>query len=155
MLFRNDSKIVNSAKGYKVILNLSNEFRTMQKAIDNSIKSSPFVMPSKFTCTHLGAVMVEEDFNKNEAIKIFNPKEFDKTDYGNKNIIVLGGASMPNEHMNNIKKALEDLDNEVAVDEEVIFESRQKEKPTHKSEPKEEKVTKQSLRDMMKSDFWD
>lgn len=126
----------------------------MQKAIDNSIKSSPFVMPSKFTCTHLGAVVVEDDFSKNEPINIFNPKEFDKTDYGNKNIIVLGGTPMPNEHMNNLRNALEDLDNEIEDAEEVIFESR-KDKPTHKSEPKEEKVTKQSLRDMMKGDFWD
>ena len=151
----NDSKLVNSAKGYKVILNLSNEFRTMQKSIDESIKQSPFVMPPRFTCTHLGAVIVEDDFNKNEAINIFNPKDFDKTDYGNKNIIVLGGTPMPNEHMNNLRNALEDLDSEVIDIEEVVFESRKKDKPIHKEQQKEEKVTKQSLRDMMKGDFWD
>ena len=128
----------------------------MQKAIDNSIKSSPFVMPSKFTCTHLGAVMVEEDFNKNEAIKIFNPKEFDKTDYGNKNIIVLGGASMPNEHVNNIKKALEDLGNEINDEDEIIFEGRKRDNDIKNPIPKEDKSAKQRLADMINDDsFWD
>ena len=124
----NDSKLVNSANGYKVIFELDNRFRTMQEAIDGSIKVSPFVMPSKYNCTHLGAVLVEDDFNKNEAINKFNPKDFDKADYGSKNIIVLGGCQLPNEHMNNLKKALEELENEDRVEEEIVFEGRVKNK---------------------------
>ena len=150
----NDSKLVNSADGYKVILELNNDMRTMQKAVDNSISNSPFVTPSSFKCTHLGAVIVEEDFNKNEAINMFNPKDFDKTDYGNKNIIVLGGCQLPNEHMNNLKNALEELDNEDRVDEEIVFEGRRKDN-RNVSQVKEKVMTKQSLRDMLNDDFWD
>ena len=150
----NDSKLVNSANGYKVILELNNDMRTMQKAVDNSISNSPFVTPSNFKCTHLGAVIVEEDFNKNEAINMFNPKDFDKTDYGNKNIIVLGGCQLPNEHMNNLKNALEELDNEDRIDEEIVFEGRRKDNK-NVSQVKEKVMTKQSLRDMLNDDFWD
>lgn len=151
----NDSKLVNSANGYKVIFELSNEFRTMQQAIDNSLKISPFVVPSRFNCTHLGAVIVEDDFNKNEAINIFNPKDFDKTDYGDKNIVVLGGCQLPNEHMNNLRKALEDLDNEIEDTEEVIFEGRKNNKIEKETKPKEEKTAKQRLVELMKNDdFW-
>lgn len=152
----NDSNLVNSAKGYKVILELSNGFRTMQSAIDNSIKLSPFVTPSRYNCTHLGAVLIEEDFSKNEAINIFNPKDFDKADYGNKNIIVLGGCQLPNEHMNNLKKALDEIDNEDKVEEEIIFEGRKRNNETEKTIPKENKSAKQRLVDLMKDDsFWD
>ena len=125
----NDAKIVNSANGYKVIFELTSGIKTIQQAVDLSTKNSPFVMPSNSKCTHLGVVVKEDDYNKNEAIKIFNPKDFDKADYGNKNIIVLGGCKLPNEHMNMIKESLDQLNKEVNNSEEefvISFKGRNK-----------------------------
>ena len=103
--------------------------RTMHKAVDNSISNYPFVMPSRYNCTHSGAVIVEEYFNKNEAINMLNPKYFDKADYGNKNIIVLGGCKLPHEYMNTIREALDQLGKEVNNDDDesiVVFKGRDK-----------------------------
>lgn len=105
-----DSALINSANGYKVILPLHDYKGTLSDAIDNAIKDSPFVIPNLLDCTHLGGVFVKDEYDKDEVLNLFDIRDIDKTAYGDSNIVVLGGCVMPDEHMELLQTALDDLE---------------------------------------------
>lgn len=151
----NDVERVNSACGYKVVLELEDN-KNIDNAIQDAIQDSPFVMPSDFYCTHLGAVVKEEVYNSDEPVNIFNPIDFDKCDYGDKNIIVLGGCINPTENVNILKEALDELDreNQSRTINRVKFTSNNKKTKPKKEEKEEKSNSVAKLRNTLSADFW-
>lgn len=151
----NDSKLINSASGYKQILSLDIEYKNnLQLAVDKAFNDSPFINSKSYKCTHIGAILEEDCFKKEEIVDIFTARDFDKIDYGNKNIIVVGGCKMPTEHMNTLKNILQDIDDEFNLEEDTfIFSNNSINKSVTKKSS--EVAPKKSLRDLMDDDFWD
>lgn len=152
----NDSLAINTADGYKAILPLSSDYKTLQKAIDEAIKTSPFVLPPNiYNCTHLGAIIKKDDFTKEEISDAFQAKIADKIEYGNKNYIIVSGCKMPNDHMNMLQEAFNELQQETEKEEETTFNfnTKPRQATVQKQETNEE-TEKQKLRNMMDADFW-
>lgn len=153
-----DSERVNTEVGYKVTLELNPEDKDdINKAINNAIKNSPFVMPSIFDCNILMASMIKEDFDRQAVRGKFEVFNFDKYDYNNKsNIIVLGGVEMPSDHIELIKMELESQKNK--KENRNLFGKEISKESVKKREEKKEKsgMTREDLDKMMDDDsFWD
>lgn len=150
----NDSLLVNFAKGYKMILPLSNKFNTVKEAIDDAIQKSPFVLPNKIKCTHIYGTYNSDDYTEQDILSEYNITDFDKLVSSDNNFIVLNGFAPPDKHMMLLNTAYEllDCDDDVESGEEFVFNK----KKDVKSEPKTEKKNKkQRLRSMMNDSFWD
>lgn len=107
-----DSSLINNSKGYKVALKLEPGY-TIDEAIQMATEYSPLVLPENICwCTHFGASVQEEHFDKDELANYFEVTEFDKEDYNdNRNIIVLGGCDNPDMRI----RDLEDVYNGISA----------------------------------------
>lgn len=156
-----DVKIINSANKYKVILPLVNKFKSLIDAVDYSIDNSPFVIPSNLDCTHFGGIFIKDEYNKDEWKDLFKAKMWGKTDYGTKNLMVLGGASAPDEYIQTLQEAYDNISDDDFSENETIFEFKEnsnkeqsKNNDSQNKKSEEPVATKQKLRDMMNADFW-
>jgi hypothetical protein len=153
----NDSLLINSANRYKVILPLDDKFKSLVDAIDFSIKTSPFVMPSNLVnCSHLGAIFQKGNYQKEEVYDRFRVKEFDKTEYGDMDIIVLGGCVMPDDHIKLLSMKLDEI-NSIGEEEESTFEiKKQIDKKNNNSTEQKQSATsnKDKLKGMINASFW-
>ena len=152
-----DTKIINSANKYKVILPLINTFKSLVDAIDYSMDNSPFVVPSNLSCSYMGGIFIKNDYDKDEWEDLFKVKMWGKTDYGTKNLMVLGGVSAPDEYIQTLEEAYKNLEDDKIDEAEEIFEFKEDIKSKEKNNEKknEEPITKQKLIDMMNAEFWD
>lgn len=159
-----DSKRINCADGYKIILSLKGEELgyNMSDSIEYAEDESLFLLPDNIkNCSHLGATFVQNGFDKYEVLEHFNVREFDKEDYNlNKNIIVLGGCRTPDSEMRKYQKALNDLENSIDIEDkfksDFEFIDLDSEKQHTQSTPKSKIMDRQSLRDMIDDDnLWD
>lgn len=149
----NDSLLVNFAKGYKMILPLSNKFNSVKDAIDDAIKKSPFVLPNRIKCTHIYGTYNSDDYSEQSILSEYNITDFDKLVSSDSNFLVLNGFSHPDKHMAMLNTAYEllDCEDDEVEGEEFTFNK----KKTAKTEPKvEKKNKKQRLRSMMDDSFW-
>lgn len=152
----NDSLIVNSAIGYKMILPISSKFNSMTDAIDKSIKNSPFVISDKNKCTHIYGVYDKDVYSYDDIFESYIVSEFDKIVAGDKTMMVMTGLGNPDKHMSALYEAYKELesinDNEEEVDG-FTFKTR-KSKSDDKSSQANNTNKKQRLRAMMDDDFW-
>ena len=149
----NDSLLVNFAKGYKMILPLSNKFNSVKDAIDDAIKKSPFVLPNRIKCTHIYGTYNSDDYSEQNILSEYNITDFDKLVSSDNTFLVLNGFADPDKHMATLNTAYELLDCEEDEDEGEEFTFSKKK--TVKTEPKAEKKSKkQRLRSMMDDSFW-
>jgi len=156
-----DTKIINSTNKYKVILPLADKFKSLIDAVDYGIDNSPFVIPSNLDCSHFGGIFIKGQYNKDEWKDLFKVKMWGKTDYGSKNLMVLGGVNTPDEYIQTLQEAYDNMREDELVEKENVFEFKengrktQSNNTTSKNTDKEEPIaTKQKLRDMMNADFW-
>lgn len=151
----NDSLIVNSATGYKMILPISSKFDTMSDAIDKSIKNSPFVISDKNKCTHIYGVYDKDAYLYDDIFESYVVTEFDKIVAGDKTIMVMTGLGNPDKHMSSLHEAYKELEEMKDKEEETdgfTFKGN-KNKPIDRSD-KSNTNKKQRLRAMMDDDFW-
>lgn len=153
----NDSLLINSANRYKVILPLQDKYKNLVDAIDASIKDSPFVMPTNLVnCSHLGAIFQKGNYQKEDVHERFRVKEFDKTEYGDMDIIVLGGCVMPDDHVKLLSMKLDEL-NSTGEEEESTFEINTQigNKSNVRQETKQSATSnKDKLKGMINASFW-
>lgn len=92
----NDSKLINNAIGYKVLLEL-NEDLDLIDSINNAIENNNFIMPINVGyATHIGISIKEDCFSKEDILDKFNIRDFDKEDYNEENnLILLSGCESP------------------------------------------------------------
>lgn len=157
-LDENDSLIINSANGYKAVFSLSQRYRNVSDAVDDVLKTTPFVMPSEHKCTHLGAIINNYDIEDVE--NYFPVTIFDKLGKGEADFIVLGGCFLPDDHMALLEEALKDIS--LVEKEEVSTFKRTTEntvnktsKKTNVSETKKEMTSEQKMKNIMSASFWD
>ena len=151
----NDSLIVNSAVGYKIILPISSKFNSMSDAIDKSIKNSPFVISDKNRCTHIYGVYDKDVYLYDDIFESYTVTEFDKIVAGDKTVMVMTGLGNPDKHMSILNEAYKELDsiiNEGELEEEFSFKKKTKRNDT--TNKTDEVNKKQRLRAMMDDDFW-
>ena len=149
----NDSRRIHNARGYKVFLELNEEFcDNVEDAIDYSIHNSNFIIPESFkNCTHLG-ISVSENFNAFNISDEFNIKEFDKADISDENnILVIGGCKEPISTIKAYEECLsKSMDYSIADEEEYIINIPKQEPKFEKFkgivEEKPKKITKADLR---------
>lgn len=154
-----DTKTINSASKYKVILPLVNKFKSLVDAVDYTMDNSNFVIPSNLDCSYLGGIFVKGEYNKDEWRELFKAKKWGKTDYGTKNLIVLGGVSNPDEYIQTLQEAYDNMKDDELDDSEEVFEFNEDKSKTNKiilnnKIIEEPEITKETLRDMMNADFW-
>lgn len=155
----NDAKTINSANKYKVILPLADKFKSLVDAIDYSMDNSPFVMPNNLDCSYMGGIFQKGVYDKDEWRDLFKAKMWGKTDYGTKNLMVLGGTSTPNEYIQTLQEAYDNMKDDEDIEQETIFEFKEdnnKKQNSHFNNSNNNKntETKKSLRDLMNDDFW-
>lgn len=155
-----DSKIINSANKYKVVLPLIDKFKSLIDAIDYGIDNSPFVVPSNLDCSYFGGIFIKDTYNKDEWKELFKAKMWGKTDYGSKNLMVFGGSSAPDEYIQTLQEAYDSMKDEDSIEKESVFVFKEESDNSNKNtsnqttNAKETVATKQKLRDMMNADFW-
>lgn len=151
----NDARRIHDAYGYKLFLNLEDEFsEDVNDAIEYSISNSNFIIPNSFkNCSHLG-ISVKENFDSYSISDLFNVRDFDKSDYNDdNNILVVSGCKEP---INVIKRYEEYFNKSISEDsideEDYIVDIDFKENKTIIKSIKEEiidkpkKITKADLR---------
>jgi hypothetical protein len=155
-----DTKIINSANKYKVILPLMNKFKSLVDAVDYAMDHSPFVMPNNLDCSYFGGIFVKGEYDKDEWKDLFKAKMWGKTDYGNKNLMVFGGTSTPDEYIQTLQEKYDNMKEDEDTEQESVFEFNEdnKKNASHFKNSDKEKnnntTTKKSLRDLMNGDFW-
>jgi Tubulin/FtsZ family, GTPase domain len=136
-----DAKVFNTEKGFGLVLNLSDEFKTAKHAIDNAIKNSIFALPNSYECNYLGISVKKDSYNLDDVKSCFDTvyKTTYRT-YNNKhNTVVLGGCDIPSEIIEMIKVQLDDINSRVRereTNKKVIIEMS--EPSTHGAEKKKE-----------------
>ena len=154
----NDLLITNFANGYTIPLEVTAKGDSLETAIDKAINNSPFLMPDSFRCSHLLGIFQREVFDKDEILEIIKVKEFDKTEYGYENLLLLGGCKMPSKHFTRLEDDLELLNNDEDEDEDEfmvrsIFRSKRERESAIASESSSV-ASKRELRDMLGDDIF-
>ena len=152
----NDLAITNFANGYSIPLELSAKGDSLENAIDRAITTSPFLMPNSFRCTHMLGIFQKEVYDKEEVLEIIRVKEFDKTEYGYDNLLLLGGCKMPSNHFSKLEDELELLDDDNEEDEdEFMVKSIFRSKRDNETVAVANSVAnKRQLREMLGDDFF-
>ncbi|KQC91232.1 hypothetical protein AM596_15780 [Clostridium perfringens CP4] len=155
-----DSEKVNTAKGYKVTLNLNPDINDFEKAVEIAKLTSNFVIPEDITKVDVLMANFQKDIFKKEDIKkCFKVFSLDKEEYvEDKNMIVLGGVELPKDHKKLIEMEVEKLEKEISNRD--IFDDDDLEVKTEiKREAPEIKAKGISKKDLMNmindDDFWD
>ena len=165
----NDSKRINTEKGYKFLMKLDNKYKSIDAAIDSAIKESVFVQPAKYECKYLGVSVRKEDFYADDFKNKFDTLEAPYCGYNDEeNLILLSGLSIPKEPIEIIEMALKDIETkekEKSIeDEEDLYvnidgnnkDNKNKKKNDDKSK-KEVKstISSKQLNDLFDENFWD
>lgn len=162
-----DSEKVNTAKGYKVILNIDQRLGKLDvnKAIQKAKSSSNFLIPEispngKFECDFLMASFDSEtEIDKNSYKGAFEVYELDKYDYNDegKNMIVLGGVEMPKDYIELVNMELASLQEKKnkrnIINDDLMIENEVKPKVEVK---KKKAMSRKQLNNLMKNtNLWD
>lgn len=153
----NDLAITNFANGYSIPLELGAKGESLENAIDRAINNSPFLMPNSFRCSHMLGIFQREVYDKEEVLEIIKVKEFDKTEYGYDNMLLLGGCKMPSNHFSKLEDELERLeeDDEDEDEDEFMVKSIFRSKRSNEVVATSSVVNKKQLREMLGDDFFD
>lgn len=162
-----DSEKVNTARGYKVTLNLDNRLARLdiKKAIKQAKESSNFLIPElnkneTFECDFaMVSVDSESGIDKNSFKGFFEVYDLDKYDYNDeeKNMVVLGGVELPKDYIELIDIELATLkekrSNRDIFSDDLIVENDEEVKVTPK---KKKAMSRKQLNNLMKNtDLWD
>ena len=152
----NDLAITNFANGYSIPLELGAKGESLENAIDRAINNSPFLMPNSFRCSHMLGIFQREVYDKEEALEIIKVKEFDKTEYGYDNMLLLGGCKMPSNHFSKLEDELESLEEDDEEEDEFMVKSIFRSKRSNEAVTTTSSVVnKKQLREMLGDDFFD
>ena len=151
----NDLAITNFASGYSIPLELGAKGESLENAIDRAINSSPFLMPNSFRCSHMLGIFQREVYDKEEVLEIIKVKEFDKTEYGYDNMLLLGGCKMPSNHFSKLEDELERLEEDDEEEDEFMVKSIFRSKRSNEVVATSSVVNKKQLREMLGDDFFD
>ena len=152
----NDLAITNFANGYSIPLELGAKGESLENAIDRAINNSPFLMPNSFRCSHMLGIFQREVYDKEEALEIIKVKEFDKTEYGYDNMLLLGGCKMPSNHFSKLEDELESLEEDDEEEDEFMVKSIFRSKRNNEAVTTTSSVVnKKQLREMLGDDFFD
>ena len=152
-----DLAITNFSNGYTIPLEIGNKGESLERAIETAVSNSPFLMPSGFKCTHMLGIFQREVYDKDELLEIINVSEFDKTEYGYSNFLLLGGCKIPSANFRKLEQELENsISNEDDEDDEEfmvksIFRSKRMEDVDNQSN---NITNKRQLRDLLDDDFF-
>lgn len=154
---------VHESKGYKVTLELDNDIKDINKAIDKAIESSIYFMPSNFDCTCMVGNINGESFNEKEIKSKFDIYDFNKfnTNSDGRSILVLGGCDMPTEAIDLIQMALKNTrekKRQRVAKQDIFVEVKDNsiKQKTKSEETYESKISSKDLNDMFNDDsFWD
>jgi hypothetical protein len=153
---------VHEAKGYKVILELDNDIKDIDKAIDKAIESSVYFMPSSFDCNCMVGNINGESFDEKGIKSKFDIYDFNKfnTNVDGKSTLVLGGCDMPTEAIDLIQEALKESKEKKRkrdVKQDVFVEVKTNTKAkVNNDEVTDSKLSSKDLNDMFDDDsFWD
>lgn len=152
-----DIKIINSVKGYKVILELDENIQDINQAISEARHNSPFIIPSQLYCSHILA-SVTDNFNKEEVVSRFTVSKSHKEEYNDEgnNLIVLGGCQKVNGYMNMVKSALESLRKDFESkfeEEEFVFNYPKKAEKTVEIQSKNEENAQKTNKKLSKREL--
>ena len=150
----NDSKLINNALGYKVILELREDLDLIE-SINNAINTNNFIMPKNVGyATHIGISIKEDCFNKEDILDKFNIQDFDKSDYNNENnLIILSGCESPTYIFEKYKEYyLKFEEHQSQYTPKIEFKNEHKTKPDIVNKPKTN-LTKKDLRDLLDDIF--
>jgi hypothetical protein len=152
----------HEAKGYKVILELDNNIKDLDKAIDKAIESSVYFMPTNFDCACMVGNINGECFDEKSIKSKFDIYDFNKfnTNADGKSILVLGGCDMPTEAIDLIQEALKETKEKKRkrdVKQDVFVEVKNNAKAkVNNDEVTDSKLSSKDLNDMFNDDsFWD
>ena len=107
---QNDSKRVNCAEGYGLVLRLPESAMSSEDAINVAIKDSVFAQVENYDCDYLGINIKRDSYNPNNIAELFDVYKTTYKTFNNKaNYIVLGGLGMPVGSVELIKMTLEDI----------------------------------------------
>jgi hypothetical protein len=153
---------VHESKGYKVILELDNDIKDIDKAIDKAIESSVYFMPSSFDCNCMVGNINGESFDEKGIKSKFDIYDFNKfnTNVNGKSTLVLGGCDMPTEAIDLIQEALKESKEKKRkrdVKQDVFVEVKTNAKAkVNNNEVTDSKLSSKDLNDMFDDDsFWD
>lgn len=153
---------VHEAKGYKVILELDNNIKDIDKAIDKAIESSVYFMPTNFDCSCMVGNINGESFDEKNIKSKFDIYDFNKfnTNTDGKSVLVLGGCDMPTEAIDLIQEALKETKEKKRkrdVKQDVFVEVKNNAKAkVNNDEVTDSKLSSKDLNDMFNDDsFWD
>ena len=162
-----DSERVNTARGYKITLNLDSRLARLdvKKAIKQAKESSNFLITElnengTFECDFaMVSVDSESGIDKNSFKGFFEVYDLDKYDYNDegKNMIVLGGVELPKDYIELIDMELATLkekrSNRDIFSDDLIVENDVKVKTTPK---KKKAMSRKQLNNLMKNtNLWD
>lgn len=123
-----DSKRINNEKGYKVLLKLDNKYRSIDDAVDASIKDSVFIQPNSYDCKYLGVSVKRDDFYAEDFKGKFDTLEAPYCGYNKEeNLLLLSGLSMPKDAIEIIQTAYKDAERreqekqKMAIDEDLLI----------------------------------
>ena len=94
--------------------------------------------------------------DKEEVLEIIRVKEFDKTEYGYDNLLLLGGCKMPSNHFSKLEDELEllDDDNEEDEDEFMVKSIFRSKRDSEIVAVPNSVANKRQLREMLGDDFF-
>jgi hypothetical protein len=106
-----DSKIVNTTKGYGLILRLDDNEKSEEKAVENAIENTVFAVPDSYDCDYLGISVKEDQYDATSLEKLFKVNRVTHKTYTKKfNTLVFGGCtSAPNETIEYLKIRLDEI----------------------------------------------
>lgn len=161
---QNDSKRVNTAKGYSFVLPLSPKYTDIQDSIDQAIKDSVFMPPPAYECDYMGAVVQEKYYNVEDLKSRFEVYKVDYCGYSDKtNLIVLGGLAVPKDGIDILQMALRELEKRTAkkyVEEDLKVkikdtEDKKEELKVQETKAKTATISAKELNNMFDDNFWD
>ena len=89
-----DARLFSTDKGFGLVLTLSDDYKSAQKAIDQAIKESVFAIPESFDCNYLGISVKEDSYDLDDIKNCFETvyESTFQTNNPKHNTIVLGGC---------------------------------------------------------------
>ena len=149
-----DLAITNFANGYTIPIEISDKGETLERAIETAVNNSPFLIPNNLKCSHMLGILQKEVYDKDELLEIIKVKEFDKTEYGYSNFVLLGGCKIPSNYFRKLEDELEILDEEDDDEEEFMVKSIFRNRKESEDIPKNAIANKKQLREMLDDDFF-
>lgn len=152
-----DLEKVSSANDYKIIMLLDKQLGNIHTEIKYSLDNSPFILNSalssdirKIQCTHIAGVL--NDYTKQDVKSEINATMFSKIEKGEKDILILSGLKMPNEHFNAMQDILLNLPKETGENIESDFKLKREKDDNIKKEQISDMTEKEKLLSLLDDD---